>query len=301
MPLVPVLGSLGAIGIGLVSILGIVRRPADYGQVWIKLTVHLAVMVVLIAIGAAGPFAFATLAAVVAWIGWSELLRALETRYGPIVFKPTLCALGAALPLVPLVVGARPLAFSVAVLALAGVAVAWIAMAAPILSTRRPPPLHGLLAATFGASIVSFPLGLLVVLDGRAYGLFAFLVMVVASHDGFAEGTGRLIGRGSLWPAISPAKTLGGTLGAVAGAMLVAAFLGFLVPWSLPLRLAIAAGTIALAIVGDLLASSIKRETAIKDFGSLLPAHGGLLDRFDSLLFAAPAFLIAAWWLGGLA
>jgi len=125
-----------------------------------------------------------------------------------------------------------------------------------------------------------------------------FLLIVVWSSDIGAYMAGRWIGGPKLAPAISPAKTwagaLGGLLAAMAGgAVLVAARGGA------PLAAVAAAVPLAmLAQAGDLLESGVKRWIGVKDSGWLIPGHGGLLDRLDGVLAAAPAAALFAWCLG---
>jgi CDP-diglyceride synthetase len=177
----------------------------------------------------------------------------------------------------------------------------WLGMALPMLITRRPPPLHGMLGAAFAMAFISVPLGLLLILADVAFGAYAFFILLLMAHDGLAEGFGRLLGKRPLWPDISPGKTLGGTLGGIASCLVLGYLLNRVlgIGWELGQVLAVAAGVVLMAAVGDLIASSIKREAGIKDFGKILPAHGGVLDRIDSMLFTLPAFFAAASWLGG--
>ena len=132
---------------------------------------------------------------------------------------------------------------------------------------------------------------------GQRFALFAFLFLVVCGADAFAELAGRRwpVRRGIL-PA-SPNKTLGGLLGGLAAALAIAFALNLALDlWS---GAQAAAYGLALALagsLGDLVASSLKRALDIKDFGSSLPRHGGVLDRFDSLIFAAVPYY---WMTGG--
>ena len=118
--------------------------------------------------------------------------------------------------------------------------------------------------------------------------------------DTCAYCTGMLIGRHKMTPILSPKKTIEGAAGGVLGA----AFLGFLyasvfrkgfVLISNPgIACAISCAVGALiSMIGDLTASGIKRDYQVKDYGHLIPGHGGILDRFDSVLFTAPAVYFA--------
>jgi len=120
---------------------------------------------------------------------------------------------------------------------------------------------------------------------------FAFVVMVTASTDSFAQLSGRLVGRRKLCPRLSPEKTVVGLWGGLTVGVGVALLLGFLLPDAHGGRLALLGLSTALAaVVGDLLFSAVKRAAGVKDFSGILPGHGGMLDRFDSLLLAAPVF-----------
>ncbi len=120
---------------------------------------------------------------------------------------------------------------------------------------------------------------------------FAFVVLVTATTDSFAQLWGRLLGRRRLCPRLSPGKTIAGLWCGLGMAVVVSLLLGFLIPEAHGLRLVVLGLATALgAVGGDLLFSAIKRRVGVKDFSALLPGHGGVLDRFDSLLLASPAF-----------
>lgn len=124
--------------------------------------------------------------------------------------------------------------------------------------------------------------------------LLLYLLLAVCSADTGAYFAGRFLGRTHLAPSISPKKTIEGLLGGlflagVAGA----AFCGGLLPrlgplWGAVLALALA----ALSVAGDLTESAIKRAAGTKDSGSIFPGHGGVLDRLDGIMMAAPAMLL---------
>jgi phosphatidate cytidylyltransferase len=139
--------------------------------------------------------------------------------------------------------------------------------------------------ATSGAPVdAAAPLGVL----GAERAWIMSLVLVVWAFDTFAYFAGRRFGRRGFMPHISPSKTVEGVIGgavaaAIVGALLVAAFGR---PWLAGLGLGLLVGAAAQA--GDLAESMLKRAAGAKDSGNLIPGHGGMLDRIDSFLFAAP-------------
>ncbi len=133
--------------------------------------------------------------------------------------------------------------------------------------------------------------------------LLGILVLVWVA-DIAAYFTGRTFGRTKLAPTISPGKTWEGAAGAAVGVMLVGVILSWAWPlmsvgstaliWLLPLLVLFT----AVSIIGDLFESLLKRQAGIKDSGNLLPGHGGILDRIDSITSAVPVTaLIVTWWL----
>jgi phosphatidate cytidylyltransferase len=121
-------------------------------------------------------------------------------------------------------------------------------------------------------------------------------VLVVWSSDSFAYLAGRALGGPKLAPRISPGKTWSGSAGGLVGAMLVGGALALLLPSppgagdGLPALRGVGAGLLLglVSQAGDLAESAFKRRSGVKDSGRLIPGHGGLLDRFDGLLAAAP-------------
>jgi phosphatidate cytidylyltransferase len=105
-----------------------------------------------------------------------------------------------------------------------------------------------------------------------------FTYVVVLTFDGFSQIAGQLFGKRKLVPKISPGKTIEG----LAGGFVVAVATAFYI-WDKPLTAAIIC---IAALAGDLLASYYKRISGVKDYSNLIPGHGGVLDRFDSLIFA---------------
>jgi phosphatidate cytidylyltransferase len=106
---------------------------------------------------------------------------------------------------------------------------------------------------------------------------------------------GSFLGKTPFYPAISPKKTWEGTIGGIVFTMVLAFVWGINTDW-FPISFWILMGLVASLIgtIGDLVESKLKRMAAIKDSGSLMPGHGGALDRFDSLLLSAPfAFFLS--------
>ena len=152
--------------------------------------------------------------------------------------------------------------------------------------------LKALLALLLMALWVGAPLAHLGLLEELPGGTFFVLVAVVGPwlSDSGAYFAGRLLGRHRLFPTLSPKKTYEGAIG---GLLLTVALVGYFAHVFLDLGLAEAAllgvAVSAFSQAGDLFESTLKRLLELKDLGSVLPGHGGILDRIDSLLFTAPA------------
>ena len=140
---------------------------------------------------------------------------------------------------------------------------------------------------------IGLPLGMLVAVQVLAgWRATVLLIGTVAISDSAQYYTGRAFGRRPLAPLISPKKTIEGAIGGVVfGVVFMQIASSFVLP-QLPLvdRGLLGAGVVALGIIGDLFESRLKRLAGTKDSSSLIPGHGGVLDRIDALLFATPAF-----------
>lgn len=184
------------------------------------------------------------------------------------------------------------------------------------IAMRREPLSEGFPAASaavFGFLYIVVPLAMLVQLRQQGSGAFLILytLIVVWMGDTVAYYTGRAIGRHKLAPRVSPGKTWEGTLGSVIGSVASGTLLfaysrevstalikvglltpdqAYLPPQMPPLwQFAVLSAVVNVsAQIGDLAESLLKRGAGVKDSGSLLPGHGGMLDRIDALLFAAP-------------
>lgn len=129
-------------------------------------------------------------------------------------------------------------------------------------------------------------------LNEAKHTMIAILCIIWAS-DSFAYLTGKMFGKRKLFPSVSPKKTIEGLVGGFIGALIIAVCFSFFSEkpvwvWILLTFVLVVAGTL-----GDLLESKFKRMAGKKDSGTILPGHGGLLDRLDSLIFASPfAYLV---------
>ena len=128
------------------------------------------------------------------------------------------------------------------------------------------------------------------------FGLRLFLLGWLATWgaDTGAYAAGKTLGRHKLCPSVSPGKTVEGAVGGLLGALLVASWVGYFMEFRPVHILALGALAFALGLIGDLSKSIIKRDIGVKDFGSIIPGHGGVLDRFDSMLInLAAAYFFA--------
>jgi phosphatidate cytidylyltransferase len=122
-----------------------------------------------------------------------------------------------------------------------------------------------------------------------------FLLVIVATTDTFAYVGGRLIGGPKLWPSISPNKTWSGLLSGVVASAIAGAVFAAIVRDAIPATLAFSGLVFGLvAQAGDLAESALKRRFGVKDASSLIPGHGGFLDRMDGVVFAAMAAALVA-------
>jgi phosphatidate cytidylyltransferase len=129
-----------------------------------------------------------------------------------------------------------------------------------------------------------------------ASSLICYLYIVVAVFDGFSQAGGQLAGRTRLAPSISPAKTVEGFLIGAASSVSCAVMLRSMASLSPAHAAAVGAIASVAGVGGDLAASWVKRLAGLKDFGALLPGHGGVLDRFDSFLMVAAVMSVVIRW-----
>jgi phosphatidate cytidylyltransferase len=171
-----------------------------------------------------------------------------------------------------------------------------VVVAISIVQDRPSGYLQRVALGTLGFGLFGMGLGHLGYLanDDHYRPIVILLLVAVEANDIFAYLSGKTFGRRKLAPHTSPNKTIGGSLGAVLLTSLLVVLLGRFVfagtAIAHPLHLVTLGVLISvLGQLGDLVLSSVKRDLGIKDMGTTLPGHGGLLDRFDSLLLVAPA------------
>jgi phosphatidate cytidylyltransferase len=148
----------------------------------------------------------------------------------------------------------------------------------------------------FPSLYLALPIGAIIEIREHAGPAPLFLLMLtVMASDTAQYYTGRIAGRRALAPTVSPKKTIEGAFGGLVFGTLVFVVVGH---WWLPIvptmiRALLGVGIVAVGIAGDLFESMLKRSVGVKDSSSIIPGHGGVLDRIDALLFAAPFYYVA--------
>jgi phosphatidate cytidylyltransferase len=217
------------------------------------------------------------------------VLRARATRPA----RPVVLAMGALL-----VVGAYlegPAALSFGLLATILASFGWY-----LVDRGRTEVTRNVAATVFAVVYVPFMAAHLSLVVGRAdhyVGAMIGYAALVVIYDTAAYATGATLGRRPIAPQVSPNKSWEGAIGASVACLAAGAFLLPLwEPWTLASGLVLAGATCVVAPLGDLSESMLKRDLAVKDMGSILPGHGGVLDRVDALLFVAPVlyYVLAA-------
>ncbi|MCR4654956.1 MAG: phosphatidate cytidylyltransferase [Lachnospiraceae bacterium] len=167
------------------------------------------------------------------------------------------------------------------------------------------PKLHGdtVIKAFFGFVYVPVMLSFVFLLRAMPHGAYLVWLIYIVSWvcDTCAYCVGMLIGKHRLAPVLSPKKSVEGAVGGVAGSAVVAALFSYilerngLIPQGhIWIFVIIGIAGSVISQIGDLTASAFKRNYDIKDYGDLIPGHGGILDRFDSVLFSAPVIYLIA-------
>ncbi len=230
------------------------------------------------------------IAVFVALLAFREYLD-IAARAGAHVSRP---AGGIAVAIVCVAVGMPGLPIEVA-LAGATLGLSALALAGATKATPGGGALQSAAIAVFAPLYIGLPLGLLAATRwtlGREAALL--LIVTVALSDSLQYYSGRTFGRHLLAPVVSPKKTIEGAVGGFVGAALSLAVIGhwWLPQMALPSRVILGLAVAAVGIVGDLFESLLKRSVDMKDASTIIPGHGGVLDRIDALLFAAPVYYV---------
>ena len=159
----------------------------------------------------------------------------------------------------------------------------------PILTLRRN--IMDIVVTFFGIFYVGVLIDFIVLtMDGFVDGKkLVWLIFIIAfMTDTFAYFAGYLFGKHKLIPEVSPKKTIEGSIGGILGSTICCLIFGYIFKLDIVMMIVIGSIGSIIAQIGDLFASSIKRYVGIKDYGNLIPGHGGILDRFDSVILVAP-------------
>ena len=248
----------------------------------------LLVAVALVTIISGGYVLFCTLLGI-SLIGMQELYKAMGVRDGQFNSLEIASYISAVLYYVTLLLGFEKYGFMGLILALV------ILMFVYVFSYPKYRA-EQVMAAYFGIIYVASMLSFIYLTRNLAEGKFVVWLIFLCSWgcDTCAYCVGMLIGRHKMAPVLSPKKSVEGAVGGVAGAALLGGIFGALTAgriWEYALICAVGA---LISMVGDLAASAIKRNRDIKDYGRLIPGHGGILDRFDSVIFTAPVIYYLA-------
>jgi phosphatidate cytidylyltransferase len=231
---------------------------------------------------------------------WTLGIAGIVAVLGFLEYATIASALGAH---VPRVVGSAAVLAACVAAALPGMPVEVVLMSAVLVvgalavAAGQPGPavLRDTAAALLPVIYIGLPLGAVAAvraIGGRTAILVLLVILVVS--DSAQYYTGRMLGRRKLAPAVSPKKTVEGAIGGMIFGTAATIIVGRLVFVTTPpgLLALLGATIVALGIVGDLFESLLKRSAGVKDSSALIPGHGGVLDRIDSWLFAAPAYYV---------
>jgi phosphatidate cytidylyltransferase len=238
---------------------------------------------------AVATLALATVAAVLAFVEYARIMAAIDSRVPVLV---TAAGVAAATIGVGAGLAATDIILMSAVVATGAIAVAG--------GTVDPAVLRGVAASILPIAYIGLPLGAIAAVRTFAGREAVLLLMgTIVISDSAQYYCGRAFGRTLLAPAISPKKTVEGAVGGLIFGTAAMAVGG---RWVFPdtpllLLLVVSACVTAAGMVGDLFESMMKRSAGVKDSSQLIPGHGGVLDRIDSWLFAAPLYYAFAGYL----
>ena len=258
---------------------------------WTRLFSGIVLVIIAAASIAAGSAVLFTVLLAVSIIGMNELYRAMgvhQKGFGPLEIAGYIGAAGYYLTL--LWEQSEEISLIILLFAL-------VLLMCVYVFTYPKYQAEQIMAAMFGILYVAVMLSYIYKTRNLDGGVWLVVLIFLSSwgSDTCAYCVGRLIGKHKMTPVLSPKKSIEGAVGGVAGAALLGAVYALIIAGinpaqgHTPLMYALICAVGALiSMVGDLAASAIKRNKGIKDYGTLIPGHGGILDRFDSVIFTAP-------------
>jgi phosphatidate cytidylyltransferase len=270
---------------------GFEKLQSGLDSLWPRFRVWAVAALVFLLVDGLGPQLLALPILALAVQSVRELIPAFTAGGAPPAFRPAISAC-AVIIIAASVFGGTGFA--------AGMTGSFLLLPLWLIITQPPGSLNLLVrvASTVTVALyVGAPLASYLVLRWRGEGfvLVAWVVLVVCLSDVLGMLGGMAFGRNPIAPRLSPGKTLEGLGFALLGGVLGAALVRFALPLGSAYAYYGAALVVSAAgIAGDLAASAIKRAAGLKDFGTILPGHGGLMDRLDSLLYGGPVTLLLA-------
>jgi phosphatidate cytidylyltransferase len=216
-------------------------------------------------------------------IGMQELYRAMGVRENTFNGLEVVSYAGAALFYLTLLFGQTKFEMTALLFSLVGIMCVYV-FTYPRYRAEQT------MAAFFGIVYVAVMLSYIYQTRNLEDGKFIVWLIFICSwgSDTCAYCVGMLLGKHKMAPVLSPKKSVEGGIGGVAGAALIGGIYAAVIHSDIAMYAVICAVGALISMVGDLAASAIKRNQEIKDYGTLIPGHGGILDRFDSVIFTAP-------------
>ena len=280
---------IGLIAVGVMLILQYLTRKTAGSFVTRLISGVILVILALLIIISGGWILFAA-ALILSVIGMSELFRALGIRKGG---KPDRLELFGYLAAGVYYVF---IAFLPSDIAWLGILAALILILGLYVFTFPAYTIDQVRSLVFAVLYVGVMLScvyLIRVMNSGQY--LVWLIFLSAwGSDTCAYCAGMLFGKHKMTPVLSPKKTIEGAIGGVAGAVILGFLYSLFTTHQTTAYMLICLVGAGVSMIGDLSASAIKRQTGIKDYGTLIPGHGGILDRFDSVIFVAPVVYLMA-------
>ncbi|MBN4067789.1 phosphatidate cytidylyltransferase [Alkaliphilus transvaalensis] len=238
-----------------------------------------ALVVIVVTLSLTNIVTFFAFIMLISLLAVNELYRAFENKQSrPMIFEGVLLT------------GALLICFAIRDYYLLYFVVITFFFAAKLLFAHNKYNVVDIATTIFGILYIGLMLGHSFFFIKHDYFFMIWLVFIIAwATDTSAYFSGYLFGNKKLCPEISPKKTVEGAIGGICGSVLAsAAFAYIMIPEQMFLVILLGFLGSITSQIGDLIASAIKRHAGIKDFGNIVPGHGGILDRFDSIIFTIP-------------